>query len=114
MKEMGQIYKGATDILVLAVLERGESYGYEILRVIGDAGTTRLSDASIYGTLKRLDEQGLVQSRLVASDSGPARRYYNITKSGETGLKEAAQGWREITDTIDRLMRKEIQNDTSR
>lgn len=114
MAEMGQIYKGATDILVLAVLEKGESYGYEILRVIGNAGTTRISDASIYGTLKRLEEQGLVQSRLVASNSGPARRYYDITKSGETGLKEAAEGWQEITDTISRLMRKDTHDDTSR
>lgn len=98
-----QIYKGLTDLLVLAVLRSGSSYGYEIHKAIGAAGADQLSEASIYGTLKRLSDQGMVESELVASPAGPARRYYRVTKHGLDHLEAGLTVWNSLTIAVDRL-----------
>lgn len=81
--------KAALDICVLAVVAGGETYGYEILaqlrRRLGP-----VKGGSIYSLLRRLDEAGLLESRLEESPSGPARRYYRITPEGTATLKRWA------------------------
>src|SRR6185503_13513875 len=73
--EQAQLLKGVLELAVLAVIARGETYGYEILSTLESAGFDGVGDASVYGTLRRLEQAGHLESRLVASDSGPARKY---------------------------------------
>ena len=81
---------------VLAVIARGETYGYEILSTLESAGFDGVGDASVYGTLRRLEQAGHLESRLAASDSGPARKYYSVTPSGAEQLRAGTETWSRI------------------
>ncbi len=98
-----QWLKGSLDLAVVAAIGRGESYGYEILARLAEAGL-EVGDASVYGTLKRLEERGALRSRLVASADGPARRYYERTASGEAWFRNARIRWRRWSASVEALM----------
>ena len=90
---------------MLAVIAQGETYGYEILSTLEAAGLDGVGDASVYGTLRRLEQAGFLTSRLEASDSGPARKYYAVTPVGREELRVGAEAWGHITGAIERLVR---------
>jgi PadR family transcriptional regulator, regulatory protein PadR len=88
----------------MAVIVRGEAYGYEILSRLEEAGLEGVGDASVYGTLRRLEHAGHLRSRLVASDSGPARKYYTATESGHELFAAGRAAWQRIDEALDRLV----------
>ncbi len=102
--EQAQLLKGVLELAVLAVIEQGETYGYEILATLEHAGLDGVGDASVYGTLRRLEQAGRLRSRLVASDSGPARRYYSVTPAGVEQLRAGTQTWARISGALQRLL----------
>lgn len=64
---------------------RGQGYGVTIRDFIEDKTKDRLSIATIYGTLERLEEQGLVKSRMgekTAERGGRRKKYFELTGSG--------------------------------
>jgi PadR family transcriptional regulator PadR len=102
--EQTQLLKGVLEIAVLAVLGNGETYGYDILSRLEQAGLNGVGDASVYGTLRRLEQAGHLSSRLAASDSGPARKYYTVTESGREAFRAGAETWRRIERAVGVLM----------
>jgi PadR family transcriptional regulator, regulatory protein PadR len=95
------------EIAVLAVLSNGETYGYEILSRLEDAGLSGVGDASVYGTLRRLEQAGHLRSRLAASANGPARKYYAVTPSGSEVYGAGAETWRRIEQALNLLIGKD-------
>jgi PadR family transcriptional regulator PadR len=91
----GQLLKGTTTLLVLTVLREGELYGYEIAQQIRDRsdGAFVPNEGSLYPALHALEAAGALEASWRASDRGPRRRYYKITKAGLAMLEEHAQGW---------------------
>ena len=102
--DQAQLLKGVLELAVLAVIARGETYGYEILSTLEQAGFDGVGDASVYGTLRRLEQAGHLSSRLAASDSGPARKYYAVTASGTEQLQAGTEAWSQINGALDRLV----------
>ena len=90
---------------MLAVIARGETYGYEILSTLEQAGFDGVGDASVYGTLRRLEHAGHLSSRLAASDSGPARKYYAVTPSGVEQLRAGTASWAQINGALEGLVK---------
>jgi len=99
-----QLRKGVLDLAVLAILRRAESYGYELSQALVAAGFDDLGDATIYGTLRRLEQTGLVASRLVPSNDGPARKYHSLTPTGSQQLQEGGRRWGELVVVMERLL----------
>jgi len=104
--DQAQLLKGVLELAVLAVIAQGETYGYEILSTLEQAGFDGVGDASVYGTLRRLEQAGHLSSRLVASDSGPARKYYAATASGAEQLRSGTDSWARISDALGELVRR--------
>ena len=102
--EQAQLLKGVLELAVLAVIARGETYGYEILSTLESAGFDGVGDASVYGTLRRLEQAGHLTSRLAASDSGPARKYYAVTPSGTEQLQAGTHSWTRINSAFEGLI----------
>lgn len=102
--DQSQLLKGVLELAVLAVIARGETYGYEILSTLEGAGFDGVGDASVYGTLRRLEQAGHLTSRLEASDSGPARKYYAVTPIGREQLRVGTASWTQINDALGRLV----------
>ena len=103
-----QIKKGALDFCVLALIARGESYGYEIVKTLGEQGLAT-SEGTVYPLLARLQKEGLVTSSWRQMDEGNPRKYYWITAKGEAALALFKEHWVEFVDTVDLLLEGGVQ-----
>jgi PadR family transcriptional regulator, regulatory protein PadR len=81
--------KGLLSFWILLLLSVQEMYAYEMGSAIDhmSQGTMSADSNSIYRAMRRFTDIGLVTSRMVASDSGPARRYFSLTVVGREVLK---------------------------
>ncbi len=102
--DTSQLLKGVLDLAVLAVLDRADGYGYEVVRGLRAAGLQEVGEASVYGTLRRLYNAGLLTSYVVPSEEGPHRKYYSLNSQGHARLKETAATWRRFAETMDGLV----------
>jgi PadR family transcriptional regulator PadR len=102
--DTSQLLKGVLDLAVLAVLRDEDGYGYDVLRRLRKAGIDDVGDASVYGTLRRLYNAGLLTSYVVASDAGPNRKYYALNEPGRQRLRESALVWRSFAGTMSELL----------
>lgn len=91
--------KGVLDLLVLACLTEGESYGYEIAKRLDEAGLGQIRGGTLYPVLNRLEEAGLVDAEFRAAERGPGRRYYRITEQGDRALAEQTAAWNDFYAT---------------
>lgn len=77
----------STELLILKLLrEHGELYGAQLMHL----SNNRLKRGSIYITLGRMEEKGLVKRREgeQAAHGGPARPLYSVAKEGGKSLRE--------------------------
>jgi PadR family transcriptional regulator PadR len=95
-----QLLKGVLTLLLLQLLAEQESYGYEVVQRLHAAGLTDVLEGTVYPALTRLEREGRVSSRLVASTSGPARKYYRPTTAGRAALAEGIVNWNALTDIV--------------
>lgn len=99
-----QLYKGVLDLAVLAVLAEEDGYGYDVVRRLRDGGLDEVGDASVYGTLRRLFDNGFLSSYVVPSDEGPHRKYYALNKAGRAQLQLATKTWRSFVESLDGIL----------
>ncbi|MEO7129971.1 MAG: helix-turn-helix transcriptional regulator [Dermatophilaceae bacterium] len=95
-----QLLKGVLRMLVLRVLSDEETYGYELVTRLTSRGLAGISTGTAYPVLNRLEREGLLSSRLVASSAGPARKYYSITTPGRGALAEAISNWEDLAAAV--------------
>lgn len=93
--------------IVLGILARGESYGYEIIQQVKTAsgGELEWSDGMLYPVLHRLEHKGLIRSRWGVSENGRKRKYYRLEKKGKTRLIEEKDQWKAVNSTLTRVWR---------
>ena len=99
-----QVRKGLVECCVLAVLQDGEAYGYEILQRLGRADVLAISESTVYPILARLAAEGMVSVRPAPSPAGPPRRYYRLTLAGRARLEEMRTHWVDLRNAVDALM----------
>jgi len=87
--------KGAAELVVLALLEDQPRHGYELVKLIGErsGGALTFNFASLYATLYKLEERGLVQARWVEKANQRRRRYYRLTSRGRDMLASQRREW---------------------
>lgn len=79
---------GRTSRLVLTVLARGPAHGYGVIRWVKDVsgGTEVLGVGSVYGSIDKLEDRGLIEHDRDEIEQGRTRRYLRITDRGRTAL----------------------------
>jgi PadR family transcriptional regulator, regulatory protein PadR len=97
-----QLKKGALELCVLALLARRESYAYEIASTLATA--VGMGEGTIYPLMRRMQDDGLVDTRLAESSSGPPRKYYRLTASGRAAFVAQKREWRSFTEAVDQLL----------
>lgn len=97
-----QVKKGILEIFVLAILLKGESYGYQIINDLSD--TVIITESTLYPILRRLLNQGELESYNELFQ-GRNRKYYRITKKGKIHLDEFMEEW-ESVKKIYEILRK--------
>ncbi len=98
-----QLRRGILDACVLAVLERGESYGYQLVKDISEF--IAITESTLYPILKRLEQGGLL-SVTSREHNGRLRKYYNITDAGRDRITELLKEWSEIVKIYDFIMKE--------
>src|SRR5882672_3179922 len=102
--DTSQLLKGVLPTTALAVIAAGDTYGYQVLHRLRSAGLETVGDASVYGTLQRLYDTGLLSSYMAPSDAGPSRRYYAISAQGHAALKQGQERWAQFEAVVSGLL----------
>jgi PadR family transcriptional regulator, regulatory protein PadR len=101
---ISQLRRGVLEYCVLALLTDTERYSYEIVATLGEIDGLVTSEGTLYPLLSRLRRDGLVDSTLKESPSGPARRYYTTTPDGDAVLKAFTLQWAQFRASVDSLL----------
>ena len=97
-------------LVLLAILRLGtDAYGIPILDEVSARSGRDVSRATVYVALKRLEQKGLVTSRLGESTperGGRAKRFFKLKPSGLKALRESREMflglWRDYESVLDR------------
>ena len=95
-----QLLKGVLSLLLLHLLSERESYGYELVQRLHEVGLTGVLEGTVYPALARLEREGRVRTRLVASNAGPARKYYRPTVAGRDALAAGTADWMSLAAVV--------------
>lgn len=88
-----QFRRGILDACVLAVLERGESYGYQLVKDISEF--IEISESTLYPILKRLEQAQMLEV-FSQEHNGRLRKYYRITDNGRKKITDLLTEWSEM------------------
>ena len=97
-----QLKKGILDMLVLAMLEHTDRYGFELVERV--SRHVEIAERTIYPLLKRLRDEKYVTTYLQESAIGAPRKYYRLTDAGRAYLADAKAQWIEMRAAVDRLL----------
>ncbi|MBN2504061.1 MAG: PadR family transcriptional regulator [Bacilli bacterium] len=106
MTNSGEYMRGFTDFIVLSILSKFDSYGYEMSKIIEEVSDQhfQITEAALYFALKRLAEDGKITSYKENNKKGMSRRYYQITPQGIAALHAFRQDWVQIENTLSSLV----------
>ncbi|MCF6352315.1 MAG: PadR family transcriptional regulator [Cyclobacteriaceae bacterium] len=90
-----QMRKGILEYCILQIIARGEVYASDLLRELTDA-KIMIVEGTLYPLLTRLRKAGLVEYKWVESLSGPPRKYYTLTKEGNSFLDNLDHTWADL------------------
>ena len=97
-----QLKKGVLALCVMALLSRADNYAYEIASRLSDA--IGMGEGTIYPLMRRMQSDGLVETYLVESSSGPSRKYYRLTEAGRGALDAQTTEWKTFTRAVDAIL----------
>lgn len=96
-----QMKKGLLDVCVLFILKKEDTYGYKLTQEI--SGLLETSESALYPVLRRLENQGLLETYSL-EHSGRLRRYYRITAEGITRLTEYIAELKDLKKILDYMI----------
>ena len=92
--------------MILLTLRRCNSHGYELTKQVTKLGLAPMNPGTWYRTLRRMEEEGILESWWETSGNGAARRMYSITDVGEAYLDfwvKSLEQYQRNVDTFFRL-----------
>lgn len=99
-----QMLKGMLEGCILEVIHKRETYAYEISKELEKYGFGVISEGTIYPIILRLQKNDFVTAKLIASSSGPKRKYYSLTQQGEKALAEFRENWSVLSRAVFNLL----------
>jgi len=110
MKNFSKELIGASTIpIILSVLRRQKSYGYEIIQQVKQLSNDHISygEGTLYPVLHKLEKKGLIESSWEVANTGRKRKYYEITENGKKALQDEKENWSIINQIILKLWKIE-------
>jgi PadR family transcriptional regulator PadR len=107
-----EIPKGEAPTLILAVLAEKPAHGYAIAREIERVSNRALllREGTLYPALRVLEGQGLISSAWEPSESGPDRKVYSLTPSGQAELENRKRDWDAFVGAMNALLGRKARN----
>lgn len=98
-----EMLKGVLEGCVLEIINRKETYGYEITRQLNALGFTDVVDGTVYTILIRLEKNKLVEITKKPSDKGPPRKFFKLNEEGRKELQRFWEKWEFVSSKIHEL-----------
>ena len=89
------------ECLILSIVEREDSYGYEISQTV--KLVANIKESTLYPILRKLEQNGYLHT-YSQEFQGRNRKYYSITDSGKEQLIFLKKEWNEYYHTIDDII----------
>lgn len=98
-----QYKKGVLELCVLALLDEGDRYGYDVSEYL--LRHVDISDGTVYPILRKLKNDGYVTTYLSEDSGGPPRKYYSITKTGRDEYRRSREEWLTFAGIVQGLLK---------
>lgn len=106
-----QFKKGALEMVLLALIARQRSYGYELILQLQKEGGglfQETKEGTLYPILYRLEDEKLIESELASNSGKRVKKYYQITEQGLSALAERKSFWQSYKKVIDHLLEENL------
>lgn len=100
-----QVKKGTLSFIVLLILNEDELYGYELIEKIKNLTAIEIAEGTLYPLMNRLKSDNLLESKWVEQETGIPRKYYFLTETGKSTLREMKNQWQNMQSMITTLIR---------
>ncbi len=97
-----ELIAASTRPMLLAILAKGESYGYAIIEQVrvGSGGDLEWSEGMLYPVLHRLENERLILSAWKQGENGRRRKYYRLSAAGIKALEVERKQWSTVHNTL--------------
>lgn len=101
-----ELTKGSSALLVLSVLEKGDMYGYRIIKEIEmrSESVFSLKEGTLYPILHAFEKDGYVESYWEGKEGERRRKYYRLTKKGVKVLNQSKQEWASYSGAVSKVI----------
>ena len=96
-----ELRRGTLTLSVLSQLQAPQ-YGYSLLQSLSDQGID-IDQNTLYPLLRRLEQNGLLDSDWSVEASRP-RRYYRLNPAGHHALQHMIAQWRDMAQKMDTIL----------
>lgn len=103
MENITEMLKGILEGCVLEIINRKDTYGYEITRQLNDLGFTDVVEGTVYTILIRFEKNKLVNIQKKRSELGPPRKFYSLNDAGREELRLFWKKWEFLSSKINEL-----------
>ena len=97
--------RASLPMLILNVLSVAPRHGYGISQSLASAGLQPIKGAQLYPALVRLKDEGVIVARWEQSESGPARKVYELTNAGHARREGLRSQWFTFIDAVEAVGR---------
>jgi DNA-binding PadR family transcriptional regulator len=104
-----ELLKGNTDSLLLCLISREPTYGYQIVKELErrSNGYFRFKEGTLYPALHRLERERLIEGKWQILPNGQQRRYYYITEKGQQVLAARLATWQDFSMAVQAVTQAE-------
>ena len=104
-----ELLKGNTDSLLLYLVNRQPTYGYQIIKELEKRsnGYFQFKEGTLYPALHRLEKDKFIKGKWQMLPNGQQRRYYYITKKGQRALAKRLAAWQDFSAAIKAIIQPE-------
>jgi PadR family transcriptional regulator PadR len=94
-----QMRKGILEYCILSILAKKDLYTSNIINALKENDLI-VVEGTLYPLLTRQKNAGLLSYRWEESTQGPPRKYYSLTETGKSYLKELDESWEALINSV--------------
>lgn len=101
-----ELTRSMAEPMVLSLVAQRAMYGYEIIKLANTRtnGALEWKEGTLYPCLHRLEGAGLIRSEWRTSGNGRQRKYYALTRKGNSLLRRKVSEWSAFTEAVNSLL----------
>ena len=105
------VIRGYNDTMILSILLKEPSYGYEISKEIKSISDEKyvIKETTLYSAFTRMEKNGFIESFVADPDpegNGKKRTYYRITDKGREYYLDKCDEWELTKEVVERFIQK--------